>query len=118
MTTMRTDEMGRMLNDSTTSRNSKAPNDSERRNDARRSLSEEVVVTWHFDPTTPVRYQTCDISDSGLRITTSMPLIDGMTGNLQSLASSCERIKESVMVAWCRPAAAGERGYEAGLRFF
>ena len=118
MTTMRTDELVRMLNDSTTSRNSKPPATSERRIAARRSLSEEVVVSWHFDPTTPVRYQTCDISDSGLRITTSMPLIDGMTGHMQNLAAASERIEESVMVAWCRPAPDGEYGYQAGLRFF
>ncbi len=113
----RTDEMVRMLNDSTTSRLSKSPSNSERRISPRRELSSEIVVAWHFEPGTPVRYQTCDISDTGIRITSGMPLIDGMTGSMHTL-SCTDRISESVMVAWCRPAPDGEPRYHAGLRFF
>lgn len=106
-----------MLNDPTIARQNQSPETSERRMAERRPLSMEVVVRWHFDPSTPVRYKTIDISATGVQLESAAPLLEGMTGSLHMLVP-CEDIPNgAVMVAWSRPSTNGA-GYVAGLRFF
>ena len=107
-----------MLNDSMIGRKHSTPQGGEdRRGTERKDLDVEVVVAWHFQPDQTVRYRSLDLSETGMRIVSSTPLIDGMTGVLASVLPQGERIDRAVMVEWCRPQKDGG-GHEAGLRFF
>ncbi|MHC4247289.1 MAG: hypothetical protein ACYSUU_10860, partial [Planctomycetota bacterium] len=54
--------------------------DADRREADRESISVEVVLAWHFNPDQPVRYRSVDLSDTGIRVRSSTPLLEGMTG--------------------------------------
>ena len=88
-----------------------------RRDATRNAVSVEVVLAWHFNPDQPVRYRSVDLSETGMRLRSSTPLLEGMTGTLRSVLPEGRRLDRSVMVVWSRPAGTGT-GYEAGLRFF
>jgi hypothetical protein len=106
-----------MLNDSTMRKNETAPID--RREAERTSVETEVVVTWHFQPGQPVRYRSLDLSDTGMRIASSTPLLEGMTGVLVSVLPEGRRLDRAVMVVWSRSdGRTSGGGHEAGLRFF
>lgn len=104
-----------MLNDPTISNQNQGT--SERRASVRRDLSTEVVIRWHFDPSTAVRYQTADMSATGVRLQSAMPLLEGMTGALHAVVPSEVLNDGNVMVAWSRPSK-GSHGYDVGIRFF
>lgn len=107
-----------MLNDSMIGRKHSTPQGEEdRRGTERTDLDVEVVVAWHFQPDQSVRYRSLDLSETGMRIDSSTPLLEGMTGVLVSILPRGERIDRAVMVVWCRPKRDGQ-GHEAGLRFF
>ncbi|MAC20631.1 MAG: hypothetical protein CMJ23_13350 [Phycisphaerae bacterium] len=107
-----------MLNDSMIGRKHSTPQGEEdRRGTERTDLDVEVVVAWHFQPDQSVRYRSLDLSDTGMRIESSTPLLEGMTGVLVSILPQGKRIDRAVMVVWCRPKRDAE-GHEAGLRFF
>ncbi|RPG13976.1 MAG: PilZ domain-containing protein [Phycisphaera sp. TMED9] len=91
--------------------------DLNRRESARNAVSVEVVMAWHFNPDQPVRYRSVDLSETGMRLRSSTPLLEGMTGTLRSVLPEGRRLDRSVMVVWSRPSGTGS-GYEAGLRFF
>ena len=91
--------------------------DLNRRESIRNAVSVEVVMAWHFNPDQPVRYRSVDLSETGMRLRSSTPLLEGMTGTLRSILPEGRRLDRSVMVVWSRPAGIGS-GYEAGLRFF
>ena len=91
--------------------------DLNRREATRNAVSVEVVLAWHFNPDQPVRYRSVDLSETGMRLRSSTPLLEGMTGTLRSVLPEGRRLDRSVMVVWSRPAGTGT-GYEAGLRFF
>jgi hypothetical protein len=91
--------------------------DLNRRESTRNAVSVEVVMAWHFNPDQPVRYRSVDLSETGMRLRSSTPLLEGMTGTLRSVLPEGRRLDRSVMVIWSRPAGTGS-GYEAGLRFF
>jgi hypothetical protein len=40
----------------------------------------EIVLAWHHEPETPIRYHLQDAGDGGLRISSRHPLMQGMTG--------------------------------------
>ena len=112
-----------MLDDSIMKRKSMEPDDqstgSDRRETDRESISVEVVLEWHFNPEQPVRYRSVDLSDTGIRIRSSTPLLEGMTGTLKTILPEGRHLDRPVMVVWAR-AGSGDRpmGFEAGLRFF
>lgn len=112
-----------MLDDSNMKRTVAEPldqsTDFDRRESGRESISVEVVLAWHFNPDQPVRYRSVDLSDSGIRIRSSTPLLEGMTGTLKTVLPEGRHLDRPVMVVWTR--AGGDDaslGFEAGLRFF
>ena len=109
-----------MLNDTMFGKNDRdaaASKADERRGSDRSDLQVEVVVAWHFQPDQTMRYRSLDLSETGMRIRSSTPLLEGMTGVLVSVLPEGCRLDRACMVVWSRHAAS-EEGYEAGLRFF
>lgn len=91
----------------------------DRRDGSRRKVDTEVVVNWHFQPDIAVRYRTLDFSETGMRIVSTTPLLEGMTGVLVSTLPEGRSIDRAVMVVWTRTSEVpGTKGFEAGLRFF
>ncbi len=74
-------------------------------------------MLWHFDPTEVLRFSAVDVSDGGMKLRTSTPLVEGMTGMVLNLLPKGEPVNRAAMVVWVRPVA-NDNGYEAGLRFF
>lgn len=92
----------------------------ERRNSARRLVSEsDLVVVWHHEGRTPVRYSVLDVSEGGARVLSSMPLVKGMSGSAVKLLPGGTAIMRPCQVSWMRPASAGgsKLAYEVGLTF-
>ena len=109
-----------MLNDTMIGKNDKnaaASDTDDRRGSDRTDVQAEVVVAWHFQPDQSVRYRSLDLSETGMRIHSSTPLLEGMTGVLVSVLPEGRKLDRACMVVWSRHAASGE-GHEAGLRFF
>ncbi len=76
----------------------------------------EVVMLWHHDMETAIRYPLIDLNDGGVRILTATPLVEGMTGTAVNLLPTGKRINRPCTVRWARRRKEG-RAYEAGLRF-
>ncbi len=74
-----------------------------------------MVVLWHHDIETAIRYPVIDRTDTGLRIMCATPLIEGMTGIAANLLPEGMPINRPCSVCWSRPRALG-RGFEAGIR--
>ncbi len=92
---------------------------SDRRETDRDSISVEVVLAWHFNPDQPVRYRSVDLSETGIRVRSSTPLLEGMTGTLKTILPEGRHLERPVMVVWTRPGGDdSSHGFEAGLRFF
>ena len=109
-----------MLNDTTFGKNDRdaaSSRTADRRESDRTDVQAEVVVAWHFQPDQTVRYCTLDLSETGMRIHSSTPLLEGMTGVLVSVLPEGRKLDRACMVVWSRHASTGE-GHEAGLRFF
>ena len=112
-----------MLDDSIMRKNLVEPtdqsSDADRREADRESISVEVVLAWHFNPDQPVRYRSVDLSDTGIRVRSSTPLLEGMTGTLKTILPEGRHLDRPVMVVWARPGGDDHHsGFEAGLRFF
>ncbi|MHC4129361.1 MAG: PilZ domain-containing protein [Planctomycetota bacterium] len=88
----------------------------ERRRSARAPVQAELVVLWHHDPGTPVRYPVLDIGDGGARIRSTTPLRKGMSGTAVKLLPRGEQIHRMCTVLWSRPPQA-DGSFEIGLRF-
>lgn len=96
-----------------------SPDTVDRRDGSRRAIDTEVVINWHFQPGISVRYRSLDLSESGMRIVSSTPLLEGMTGVLASTLPEGRSIDRAIMIVWTRASEVpGVSGYEAGLRFF
>lgn len=108
-----------MLNDSMIGRKiSSTPTSVDDRRQAERTAAEvELLICWHFQPDDKVRYRSLDLSETGLRIRSSTPLLEGMTGVLVSTLPEGKRVDRAVMVVWSRSSRDG-LGHEAGLRYF
>ena len=88
----------------------------DRRTGARVPLSKgEVVLLWHHDMETAIRYPLIDLADDGARILTATPLIKGMTGTAATLLPEGISLNRPCSVCWCRPRSEGS-GYETGLQ--
>ena len=105
-----------MLHDALIRRNHpQSPN--ERRQSARCPGSDsELVVLWHHDMETAIRYPLLDMNDLGVRILTAAPLVEGMTGTAVNLLPTGKAINRPCSVRWARPRQEGQ-AFEAGLRF-
>lgn len=86
----------------------------DRRQSDRVPFPGELIVRWFHAPDTPLRYRVADASDDGLRVHSSLPLLQGMMGIVMRLAPGGRQPERTVIVAWVRPCASG--GYDAGLR--
>ncbi|MEE2973015.1 MAG: PilZ domain-containing protein [Planctomycetota bacterium] len=108
-----------MLNDSIIGRKScqATPRVDDRRDAPRTAAQVELLICWHFQPDQKVRYRSLDLSEFGVRIRSSTPLLEGMTGVLVSTLPEGERVDRPVMVVWSRTSRDG-LGHEAGLRYF
>ncbi|MHC4948691.1 MAG: hypothetical protein ACYTG1_10570 [Planctomycetota bacterium] len=89
----------------------------ERRESLRVPFPGEVVIRWHHDLETPVRYQVANAGDGGFRIRSSAPLVEGLTGTATKLLPGGRDLDRSVMIVWFARAIDGD-GYDAGVRFF
>ena len=72
----------------------------DRRSSERMPVTFELVVRWHHEPDTPVRYQLLDIGEGGYRILSSLPMLSGMTGVALRLLPQGKPLNKVVMVAW------------------
>jgi len=105
-----------MLHDSLISGLDRGDPPVERRHSTRMRTRAELVVRWHHDMPTAIRYRVLDISEDGARIVTSAPLIEGMTGTAVTLLPKGTRINRLCSVCWSRPPALSG-AFEVGLRF-
>lgn len=106
-----------MINDTMIGKTDAGSGPDERRDSERIEVQAEAIVAWHFQPDQKVRYRTIDYSETGMRIISSTPLLEGMTGVVVSMLPEGRKIDRACMVVWSRHAAGGT-GHEAGLRFF
>lgn len=104
-----------MLHDAAFDRAAIPPTE-ERRISTRVEYRAELIMQWHHDPHTKVRYRVIDFSEGGFRLHSSLPMLEGMTGVVLRLLPECRTLSKPVMVAWSRPPEAGP-GFELGLRF-
>ena len=88
----------------------------DRRRSPRAPLSADLVVRWHHDPDTPIRYRVLDVGDGGVRILSRIPLLRGMSGTAVKLLPDGESINRPCSVSWARPPALGGP-FEIGLDF-
>ena len=105
-----------MLHDGTHARVSGQPTSAERRQSERVAFPAELVVKWHHELETPIRYEVIDSSEGGFRIRSSMPMLEGMTGFALKLLPEGTPVNRTVMIVWTGPSASGE-GSEFGLNF-
>jgi hypothetical protein len=89
----------------------------DRRRGDRVPFPAELVLVWHHDLDSPVRYRILDASDGGFRIRTSLPMVEGMTGMALALLPEGTPINRPVMIAWTTLTRDGAE-HEAGLRYF
>jgi hypothetical protein len=87
----------------------------ERRRGDRVPMPVELTLFWHHDPSCTMRYHVLDAGDGGLRLHSSTPMLEGMTGTILRLLPEGTRLDRSVTVAWCHPVE-HRSGYEVGLR--
>jgi hypothetical protein len=76
----------------------------------------ELVILWHHDPETPVRYPVLDLGEGGARIQSGTPLLEDMSGTAVKLLPKGETINRMCTVSWIRASATGGP-FEIGLRF-
>ena len=79
----------------------------------------EVTLIWHHDASHVVRYRVMDVSDGGLRLRSSVPMLEGTTGMVLRMLPEGTPIEKPVMLVWSRPrnGDADIGGYEIGLRY-
>ncbi len=105
-----------MLHDSLTPTHDDRETTDDRRSSHRASLSAELVVRWHHDPNTPIRYRVLDVGDGGVRILSGIPLLRGLSGLAVKLLPEGKSINRPCSVSWARPPAIGGP-FEIGLDF-
>ena len=105
-----------MLHDPLLSGPDRQSSSDERRRSARSAVKAELVVRWHHDPDTPVRYPVLDIGDGGARIRSATPLRKGMSGTAVKLLPRGEAVHRMCTVSWSRPPR-HDGPFEIGLRF-
>jgi hypothetical protein len=120
-----------MLHDPQISGPDRGSRSDERRRATRTAVEAELVVRWHHDPETPVRYPVLDLGDGGARILSTTPLRRGLSGTAVKLLPQGTTIHRMCTVSWTRPPPAARRAaknrrartpaddgsFEIGLRF-
>ncbi len=109
--------LGAMLHDALMGQPGRETTPDDRREAQRQSdPATELVIVWHHDMETAIRYPLVDRTDEGVRILTATPLVKGMTGTAMHLLPKGATINRPCTVRWSRPREES-RGFEAGLRF-
>lgn len=90
--------------------------ETDRRESDRVPFPGELVILWHHDLSTPIRYRIVDAGDGGYRLRTSVPVLEGTTGMALQLLPDGEPLNQPVMVVWQRTLPDGDQ--EIGLRRF
>ena len=85
-----------------------------RRLNPRIKSDREVLIAWHHAPDQGVRYGVVNESQGGCLITSSVPLIEGMTGTVLGRIPSKGHRYSTLIVAWSR---AVEDSWHVGLRY-
>jgi hypothetical protein len=88
----------------------------DRRRSARSAVRAELVIAWHHDPDTAVRYAVLDIGEGGACIRSSAPLLKGMSGTAVKLLPTGDTLHRMCTVSWVQPSEP-EGSFEIGLRF-
>ncbi len=88
----------------------------DRRRSPRASFRAELIVRWHHDPDTPIRYRVLDVGNGGIRILSGLPLLRGLSGTAVKLLPDGESINRPFSVSWARPPVLGGP-FEIGLNF-
>lgn len=78
----------------------------------------ELIVIWHHDLDTPIRYRVIDAGDGGYRLRSSIPVLEGTTGIARLFLPDGKPLNDSVMVVWTRAVNDGSGDQEIGLRVF
>jgi c-di-GMP-binding flagellar brake protein YcgR len=105
-----------MLHDALITGSKRQSSCNDRRRSARTEVQAELVIMWHHDPDTPVRYPALDLSDGGARIQSATPLTEGMSGTAVKLLPTGQVINRMCTVSWSRrPETSGP--FEIGLHF-
>ena len=90
----------------------------ERRDRGRTDEPRELRMFWHHDPSRVCRYVTIDVSTTGARLRTELPLPEGMTGVVMDLGDESVPFERVAMVVWSRSVRDGDSSHhEAGIRF-
>ena len=105
-----------MLHDSLFPKENDLETTDDRRRSSRASVSAELVVRWHHDPDTPIRYRVLDMGDGGVRILSGIPLLRGLSGLAVKLLPEGKSINRPCSVSWARPPTLGGP-FEIGLDF-
>lgn len=92
----------------------------ERRDAGRHLEPGQLVMLWHHNPETTVRYTLLDLSGTGARVQSESLLPEGMTGVALSQQPGDVGVNRIAMVAWSRNIRNSDGQVthsEAGIRF-
>ncbi len=106
-----------MLNDALLSGSHEQGSVADRRRSPRTVSHAELIMHWHHDPGTPVRYPILDVSDDGLRIQSATPLFRGMSGTAVKILPEGRTLNRMCTVTRLRPPAQDGGPFEIGLLF-
>ena len=107
-------DVGLMLHDQSMSRTSPTTGLDNRRDAPRLETDREVLIAWHHAPDQGVRYGVVNESQGGCLITSTVPLIEGMTGTVLGRIPTKGHRYSALVVAWSRPV---DGTWHVGLRY-
>jgi len=89
----------------------------ERRSDTRlECCGADVIIAWSHDLSERVRLRLLNLSESGMSVSSRLPLIPDATGVAISILPECVALNRVFSVIWVRENAWLD-GFSAGLRF-
>jgi hypothetical protein len=103
-----------MLHDQSMSRSCQNTGLDNRRTESRTKTDREVLIAWHHAPDQGARYGVVDESQGGCLITSTVPLIEGMTGTVLGRIPAKGHRHSAIVVAWSRPV---DGTWHVGLRY-
>lgn len=89
----------------------------DRRSEPRVSTHGEVMIRWHLEPPTTMRYELIELSDSGARIRCGMSIPSGAIGTVLKRLPEGAPVNRPAMVQWVGESDEDGRR-EIGLWFF
>jgi len=89
----------------------------ERRSEGRLEHQAEAVIAWNHDLAQRVRVRVVNISESGMRIASTLPILEDSTGLVFRLLPDGVDLNKVFTVRWVRDNVDGDGEYHAGLQF-